>query len=192
MRPYKYLFWHCTWTPEGREVTKEDIMEWHTGPRNLPGGVQYMGEIYPNRAALPDVTINGKPIRDIHGRGWNRPGYSAMFHLNGSVEVLNHWNEDAWIDDHEITNGVAGMNSRSRHFVYVGGCDAKMRKKDTRTPEQHLAMEVFTYDQMRLHPGVLILGHNEASSKACPSFSVPEWLREMGVPEANIYALHKK
>jgi N-acetylmuramoyl-L-alanine amidase len=32
-----YLVLHCTATPEGRPVTKEDIIRWHTNPVHLGG-----------------------------------------------------------------------------------------------------------------------------------------------------------
>lgn len=61
-------------------------------------------------------------------------GYTDLFHLNGGVERLVDNNEDANVDPWEITNGVAGYNSVSRHIVYAGGV-AKDGKtpKDTRT-----------------------------------------------------------
>ena len=32
MAKLKYLVLHCTATPEGREVTADDIRRWHTAP----------------------------------------------------------------------------------------------------------------------------------------------------------------
>jgi hypothetical protein len=47
-----YLVIHCTATPEGRDVTKEDIIRWHTAPKSKGG------------------------------RGWSIVGYSRMINLN--------------------------------------------------------------------------------------------------------------
>lgn len=47
----------------------------------------------------------------------------------GGVERLVNNNEDANVDPWEVTNGVAGYNSVSRHIVYAGGC-----AKDGKTP----------------------------------------------------------
>lgn len=43
-------------------------------------------------------------------------------------------NEDANVDPWEITNGVAGYNSVSRHIVYAGGVakDGKTRRTRVR------------------------------------------------------------
>lgn len=188
-KPFDFLIWHCTATREGRAVTREHLEEWHLGPRNLRSGkVRYLGEDYDSRQDLPDHYLNGKPIAEINGRGWDRLGYSALFHQNGQVEILQEWNQNEWIEAGEITYGVAGINSRARHFCYVGGADLKTGKaKDTRTPEQDLAMEVFTQSQIDINPELKIGGHNQFANKKCPSFDVPTWLRERAFPENNIY-----
>lgn len=148
----KYLVIHCTATPEGREVTSDEIRAWHTQPT-------WMG-----------------------GRGWKQVGYSEMIHLDGGIEKLVDNNNDDVVDPWEITNGVAGYNSVSRHIVYVGGVAADGKTpKDTRTPEQKEAMKRYVIEFRRQHPGVAIVGHNELAAKACPSFDVKKWLYEIGV-----------
>lgn len=87
----KYLIIHCTDTPAGREVTFEDIKQWHLSPKSKGG------------------------------RGWRQIGYSDMFHLDGSIENLIANNGDGVVDSWEITNGAKGYNAVSRHVVYVGG-----------------------------------------------------------------------
>lgn len=143
----QYLVIHCTATPEGREVTKEDILRWHTAP---------------------------KPI----GRGWRKPGYTEMIHLDGRIETIVANNDDDVVDGFEITNGVENMNSVCRHIVYVGGLakDGKTAK-DTRTGNQKIAMGNFVREFNRKFPHVKIVGHNFFANKACPSFNVAEWLK---------------
>ena len=92
--------------------------------------------------------VTSDDIRSWHlsqppvGRGWRQVGYTDMFLLDGTVERLVDNNEDDIIDSWEITNGVAGINSVSRHIVYVGGLDATGNKpKDTRTVAQRSALE---------------------------------------------------
>jgi len=153
MAKLRYLVIHCTATPEGREVTSADIRHWHCDPK--PGG-----------------------------NGWRQVGYTDIFHLNGGVERLVSNNEDANVDPWEITNGAAGYNSVSRHVVYVGGCarDGKT-PKDTRTREQRRSMERYVRDFHRKFPDIPIVGHCDLPgvSKACPSFDVAKWLKEIGI-----------
>ena len=147
----KYLVIHCTATPEGREVSAADIRRWHTSPVSRGG------------------------------RGWKQVGYTDLVHLDGTVERLVDNNEDAWVDNWEITNGAAGYNSVSRHVVYAGGCDRSMKPKDTRTAAQRTALERYVKDFHRRFPDVRIVGHNELAAKACPSFDVQAWLESIGI-----------
>jgi hypothetical protein len=117
------------------------------------------------------------------GRGWNQVGYTDMFHVNGGIERLVQNNEDANVDPWEITNGVAGKNSISRHIVYAGGMDAQMKKPlDSRSTEQKRAMENYVVDFHKHNPDVKIVGHHYFDpGKACPSFDVQSWLTSIGI-----------
>ncbi|MFU8843490.1 MAG: N-acetylmuramoyl-L-alanine amidase [Bacteroidales bacterium] len=136
--------------------------------------------------------VTGAQIRLWHtapppaGRGWKQVGYTDMIHLNGGVERLAANNDDGIVDAWEITNGVAGMNSRIRSIVYVGGLDKAGVPMDTRTREQKEAMKKYVFDFIRRNPTVKVAGHNQFSSKHCPSFNVPDWLRLIGVKPQNI------
>lgn len=153
-RELLYLVLHCTATKEGREVSADEIRRWHTSPVALGG------------------------------RGWKQVGYTDLIHLNGSVERLVANNEDAWVDDWEITNGAKGYNSVSRHVVYAGGLASDGKTpKDTRTPDQLAALEKYVKDFHRRHPKVKIIGHNQVAAKACPSFNVPTWLAQIGIKQ---------
>lgn len=151
-KPMKYLVIHCTATPEGREVSAADIRHWHTDPVSKGG------------------------------RGWKQVGYTDLIHLDGSVERLVKNNEDANVDDWEVTNGAAGYNSVSRHIVYAGGCDKSGKPKDTRTAAQKEALKRYVRDFHERFPWIRIVGHHELNpGKACPSFDVASWLREIGI-----------
>jgi hypothetical protein len=152
-KPMKYLVIHCTATKAGREVSSDEIRHWHTDP-----------------------VCKG-------GRGWKQVGYTDMIHLDGRVERLVRNNEDANVDPWEITNGASGYNAISRHIVYVGGVDANdvNKAKDTRTPAQKEALKRYVRDFHMRFPQVKIIGHNQVASKACPSFDVPKWLKEIGI-----------
>lgn len=153
MARIKYLIIHCTATPVGREVSSAELRRWHTSPVSAGG------------------------------RGWKQVGYTDMIHLDGTVERLVDNNEDANVDPWEVTNGAKGYNSVSRHVVYVGGVDANDAKKsrDTRTAAQKESLRRYVLDFHRRHPEVKILGHNQVAAKACPSFDVPSWLKEIGI-----------
>jgi len=147
----KYLVIHCTATPEGREVSSKEIRRWHTSPVSKGG------------------------------RGWKQVGYTDMIHLDGRIERLVKNNEDANVDPWEVTNGARGVNSVSRHIVYVGGIDLSMKPKDTRTPAQLLSLANYVKDFHRRFPDVKIIGHNQVAAKACPSFDVKMWLKSIGI-----------
>jgi len=161
MGKLKYLIWHCTATPQGREVTKQDIEQWH-----------------------------------LVERGWSKPGYSDIVHLDGSLENIIPFNQDDRIDFWEISNGARGFNGEARHVTYSGGCSATKLfwqkfypPKDTRTFEQKKTMELYTKFMILRHPNILVGGHNQLANKSCPSFDVPTWLRSIGVEERNILKL---
>lgn len=154
MAKLERLVLHCTATPEGRNVTSNEIRAWHTNPVSKGG------------------------------RGWKQVGYTDMIHLDGRVERLVQNNEDNVVDNWEITNGAQGYNSISRHVVYVGGVarDGKT-PRDTRTPAQLEAMATYVRDFHRRFPDVRIVGHNELAAKACPSFDVQKWLVSIGIKQ---------
>ena len=147
----QYLVIHCTATPEGRKVTRQDIYDWH-----------------------------------IKGRGWDRLGYSDMIHINGELENLTDYDMDTLIDNHEMTWGVKGINAISRHVVYVGGLDKRLKPKDTRTEAQKETMADYVRFMVKRYPWIKVAGHNRFANKACPCFDWRGWLKEIGIPEKNI------
>lgn len=150
-KPLEYLVIHCTATPEGREVSSEEIRHWHTDPVSKGG------------------------------RGWKQVGYTDMIHLDGRVERLVRNNEDAQVDPWEITNGAKGYNAMSRHVVYVGGLDVTGKPCCTLTLAQEEALRQYVVDFHSRFPKVKIIGHREVAATACPSFDVQAWLKETGI-----------
>lgn len=157
---FKYLIIHCSATPEGKSVTAETVRNWHTKPR---------------------------PV----GRGWKVVGYSDLVLLDGSRHQFIKHNGDRWIDENEVTNGVAGINSVSRHVCYIGGLSSDRKTaKDTLTENQNAMLSSIIAECIGYNPDVLIAGHNQFARKDCPSFFVPDYLRErclIKIPEKNIY-----
>lgn len=137
--------------------------------------------------------VTSDDIRSWHlspapkGRGWKQVGYSDMIHLDGTIENLVKYNNDNIVDAWEITNGATGINAKSRHVVYVGGTDKSGKTKDTRTQEQLKTLEDYVRKTIKYYPNILIAGHNQFTTKDCPSFNTVEWLKSIGVSEKNIY-----
>lgn len=181
---------HCTASREGQEWTADNIRQVHMGPRDNPNGtVTYLAKTYPNRAALPNETIGGVHISKLQGRGWTKPGYYKMFHIDGRVSEIVPRNENQFVESFEVTFGAIGFNNNCLHLVYVGGVRADDWRipKDTRSNYQKQTLRIEIEKLIKLYPNIKILGHNQVANKACPSFNVPEWLREIGIAEKNIF-----
>ena len=117
--------------------------------------------------------------------GWRNPGYHRLIAADGTVHELVPYSGTA--------NGVAGHNSNSIHIAYIGGVDANGRPIDNRTPQQLAAMERLVREAHALFPKAVVQGHRDFSPdknrngtiephewiKACPSFSVKEWLKSI-------------
>jgi N-acetylmuramoyl-L-alanine amidase len=87
------------------------------------------------------------------------------------------------LQDNQRGAHVARNNTGNIGICYVGGMDKGMKSpKDTRTPAQRATMERLVREYRRTYPGIVVRGHNEwpGVKKACPSFNVPAWLREIG------------
>ena len=74
---------------------------------------------------------------------------------------------------------VARANTGNIGICYVGGVDAAMKPKDTRTTAQKGALARLIRDYQAKYPGIIIRGHRDwpGVAKACPSFDVAAWLR---------------
>jgi N-acetylmuramoyl-L-alanine amidase len=98
-------------------------------------------------------------------RGFNSIGYHWLIQLDGTIEKGRS----------ESKQGahVKGHNADSIGIVYVGGCDAAMKPKDTRTEAQKAALVCLVDDVKVRYPTATVHGHNEFDKgKACPSFDV--------------------
>lgn len=147
MSNFTHLMVHCSDTPKGRQVKREDIEKWH-----------------------------------LQERGWSRVGYSALFEINGNLDILIPFDRDDVIESWEISNGARGWNGRTRHICYAGG-----RGGDTRTGAQMIAMETFVKMHVMLWPDVKLIGHNQVNSgKNCPGFDVRDWAYEIGIADKHI------
>lgn len=106
--------------------------------------------------------------------------YHHVFELNGKdVQTLRYDQRGAHTGGHNTGN--VGLS-------YVGGTttlNAGAKPKDTRTPEQKKAMEVRVRELLQRYPNAKVRGHRDwpGVAKACPSFDVRAWLKEIGLGE---------
>ena len=114
-------------------------------------------------------------IKDYWKRklGWKTVGYHKLVSEDGSVETL--------ANDEQVTNGVAGHNSKSIHICYKGGWDGT----DTRTEKQKETLLRLVKEYKAKYPNAYVLGHRDLSPdlnkdgkitknewvKICPCFS---------------------
>ena len=110
--------------------------------------------------------FDASDIRTWHkARGWRDIGYHYVICLDGTIE------RGRPID--EVGAHVKGHNSDSVGICYVGGLkDGK--PKDTMTQEQEIAWMNIVFGLRMVFGYLPVHGHNEYSSKACPSFEVQD------------------
>ena len=161
MNKLKYLIVHCTLTPPSMKVTKDMLKLWHMGKKE-----------------------------DGH-RGWSRLGYSDIIHRDGIVQNLTPYNEDEYVQNHEMTWGASGVNSISRHIVLSGGLteegkSSKMHFSKLYTIPQFYSLAYACYRFLYKHPDCKIGGHYQFANKGCPNFDIQFFLRTIGIDEKNI------
>ena len=105
-------------------------------------------------------------IRQWHtAKGWKDVGYHYVVTLDGTVQEGRSVNLDG--------AHSKGQNQDSIAVCYIGGLTKSGKTpKDTRTEPQVYALHNLLTDLRKLYPKATIHGHNEFSSKACPSFDV--------------------
>lgn len=124
------------------------------------------------------ATIEGKEysvdtIRKWHtNKGWSDIGYHYVIQLDGTISQGRPINKQG--------AHVRGHNKDSVGICYIGGIDADIKPKDTMTPEQNSAFRMLVRSiRILFGEDITIHGHNEFSSKACPSFIVKEKFFDM-------------
>jgi len=134
------------------------------------------------------ATMEGKAFfaKDIDrwhkANGWKGIGYHFVINLDGEIETGRPLDADEWIEANEVGAHAYGYNSRSIGICYIGGCDANMKPKDTRTPQQKESLIQLIKSLRQTHKSAKIIGHNEVEkNKACPSFDVQKWIKAIGL-----------
>ena len=110
----------------------------------------------------------------VQGNGWKDIGYHFVIYRDGSVHPGRPLDQ--------VGAHTTGHNANSIGVCYIGGVAADRKTpKDTRTPQQNTAL-IELVRSLKLVFGVSkVSGHNEYARKACPSFDVQKWRKEVGV-----------
>jgi N-acetylmuramoyl-L-alanine amidase len=105
-------------------------------------------------------------IRQWHiNKGWADIGYHFVVYRDGTIH--------AGRPEKLVGAHVEGHNKNTLGVVYVGGVTDKFVPKDTRTPQQTQSLLTICKALLARYPKITkISGHNEYSTKACPSFDV--------------------
>lgn len=120
-----------------------------------------------------DFTV--KDIRNWHlARGFSDIGYHFVIYRDGSV---HRGRAIDFAGAH-----TTGQNKHSIGICYIGGCAADGKiPKDTRSPEQRFALFKLVYELMQQYnlPISKVFGHREFANKACPSFDMSVFRKEL-------------
>lgn len=127
-------------------------------------------------ATKPSMDIDAKEIDRWHReRGFLKIGYHFVIKRDGTKETGR--------DLMEAGAHVKGHNHKSIGLCLIGGVsefDVNVADNNF-TNEQFLTLKNLLNDLKEQFPGIVIKGHNEVSSKACPSFDVQAWLLAEGI-----------
>lgn len=99
-------------------------------------------------------------------RGWSEIGYHYVLYADGTIATGR--------DIRKKGAHVKGHNYDSVGVAYVGGLDKNKTPKDTMTMPQEMAFLHLVNSLRVVFGDMSVHGHNEFSSKACPSFDVQE------------------
>jgi N-acetylmuramoyl-L-alanine amidase len=136
------------------------------------------------KAMLKDWHMSPKP----RGRGWDRLGYSDVIHRTGVVENVTPYNENDTVESDEITWGVTGVNSISRHIALEGGKGDNPTKVFGKmfTLAQATSLVEYVKKFLKKHPTVKVAGHYNFAKKACPNFDVYKFFIQNGINPKNL------
>lgn len=125
-------------------------------------------------AATPEGrNVSHKQISEWDIAKFNQISYHWVVELDGSVHRT--------LDDGVKGAHVGGANSGNIGICYIGGTNARGVPMDTRTAAQKKALTTLIRTYRARYPGIKIRGHRDwpGVKKACPSFDVAAWLKEI-------------
>ena len=147
----QYLVIHCTATPEGREVSADEIRRWHTAPPPVGRGWKQVGytDLVHLDGRIERLADNNE---DANVDPWEVTNGAA-----GYNSVSRHIVYVGGCDNHLAPKDTRTEAQREALKRYVE--DFHVRFPQVRIVGHH-----------ELNPG-----------KVCPSFDVPTWLRSIGI-----------
>lgn len=147
-RDVQCLIIHCSATREGQKNITPNIVDgWHTLPKQKGG------------------------------RGESVNPYNVGIGLD-TVIWYRRWNNDSIVNKWEISWGSAEYNICSYNVFYTGGMNKEFTKaKNTLTQYQDSMLWDVVINFKKQYPNAFVIGHNQVHRKACPSFSVPKWIK---------------
>ena len=110
------------------------------------------------------------------GQGWQCIGYHFVIRRNGSIEEGR--------EEHKVGSHVKNHNANSVGICMVGGVAADGKTPENNfTPEQFDSLKSLVARLKTKYPNAVVQGHRDfhGVAKACPSFSVKDWLKENGI-----------
>lgn len=130
-------------------------------------------------ATRPDMDIGADDIRRWHkNRGWSDIGYHDVIRRNGGIEEGRPLSR--------IGAHCKGHNKDSIGVCMVGGVDDQLAPENNFTDSQWKSLQRLIAAYAVQFPKATVHGHNEFSTKACPSFDVQEWLNCVYLGEGDL------
>lgn len=117
------------------------------------------------------ATPEGRDIKAATIGEWDIAKFGQIsYHWVVTLDGVAH----RTLNDNQRGAHTGGANTGNIGICYVGGVDAKMNPKDTRTPAQKATMRRLRDEYRDKHPGIIVRGHRDwpGVKKACPSFDV--------------------
>ena len=116
------------------------------------------------------MDIGAAEIERWHrARGFFGIGYHYVIRRNGQLEKGRPLEK--------VGAHAEGHNANSIGICLVGGIDEKGKPQNNFTDAQWTELKRLVSELTEKYRVLKIIGHNEVANKACPSFSVPKWLK---------------
>ncbi|MGP1526387.1 MAG: N-acetylmuramoyl-L-alanine amidase [Candidatus Cryptobacteroides sp.] len=150
----KYLVLHCTATPEGREVSSEEIRRWHTSPPPIGRGWKQVGytDMVHLDGSVERLVVNNE---DMNVDSW---------------EITNGVAGQNLISRHIVYVGGCDKNMEPRDTR----TEAQKKAMADYVKDFHRRFPDVRIVGHRDFPNV---------SKSCPSFDVSSWLHSIGIKQ---------